>query len=339
MGTRTRKNNPGGLDPLESSLGDGLPEEQRILVGVSGGRDSMALLHALEKLDSHEPVVCHLDHGLRGEESEKDAAFVRAAAEEKGHRVHLGRVEVEAIARREKLSIETAAREARYRFFAEVARRESCPRVLLAHHGDDQIETVIMNFFRGTGPAGLAGMSPRSVRIVDGVELLLIRPWLELFREDIDRYIGKWNIPYREDDSNREPFALRNRIRHHLLPVASETFDRDVRRAVLRLAEVSRKQEEWIAEHGAPLPATENGSLPVPAMRKLPSAERDRLLLAWLRESGVPDCGFAEVERVSEVLLSPSRPAKTNLPGGIHARRKEGKLFLEFPDGDFEQST
>ncbi len=132
--------------------------EGRCLIGVSGGRDSVALLHALVEHGFRRLVVCHLDHGLRGNAGRADARFAASMAAKYDLPFELGRVSVPALVRAGKQSIETAARDARFAFFAGVAARRRCRQVLLAHQADDQIETLLFNLFRGTGPAGLAGM-------------------------------------------------------------------------------------------------------------------------------------------------------------------------------------
>lgn len=305
-----------------------MPPSQPYLVAVSGGRDSMALLHFLHEAGHRELVVCHVNHLLRGNDSDEDEALVREAAATLGLSFESTRVDVRERAEREKQSIETAAREARYNWFAEVARDSGCHRVVTAHHADDQVETVVMNFFRGSGTRGLAGMSKHSTRSIGGMTLELFRPLLPIRRSEVDRYTGERGIDYREDESNADDFSLRNRVRNRLLPQVEEIFDRDIREAVLRTAELARRQEAWMEEAVGVLPRKSNG-LCVKALRGMPEAQRDRILWRWLREEGVTDCGFEEVRKAAGVALAVDRPAKENLPGDRHVRRKAGVLFLE----------
>jgi len=308
------------------------PPVRSYLAAISGGRDSMALLHFLHGAGYRDLVVCQVDHGLRGEASTAEGEFVRETAQRLDYTVELRRVEVTAFARSEKLSLETAARELRYRAFAEVAAKHDCRRLFLAHHADDRVETVLINLFRGTGAKGLAGMERETSRLVDGVELELIRPFLGITREEILRYVAVEKIEYREDESNASDFALRNRVRNRLLPLLGEIFERDVRPAVLRAADLAALEEAWAAEATGPLPwKGPDGGLEVAALREMPGAQRQRLLLKWLRESGVPDCGHDEVTRVLSVLLAEARPARASLPGGHSVRRREGTLFIEGP--------
>ncbi|MDF1861766.1 MAG: tRNA lysidine(34) synthetase TilS [Verrucomicrobiales bacterium] len=308
-----------------------LSHDEPGIIAVSGGRDSMVLLHALHTAGFKELAVCHVNHGLRGEVSQRDEEFVREVADELGRPCFVDRVDVSSFARTSKQSIEAAARELRYRALTGFAAKLGTRKILLGHHSDDQVETVLINFFRGSGTRGLSGMQVVSNRKIEGSEWQLIRPFLPLPRAVIDQYVEEGKIPFREDASNREDFALRNRIRKRLVPILEEVFERDVRPSVLRTAELSRRMEEWAREAVGDLPEKEGG-LEVAALRDLPASQRERLLLTWLRTSGVPDCGFEEVDRISGILLSDTNPSKVNLPGNHHVRRRAGILFLEFPD-------
>jgi len=298
------------------------------LVGVSGGRDSVALLEALVRLGFEKLVVCHLDHGLRGRASAGDARFVAALAKRLGLEAETGRADVAEEAGGS--SLETAAREARYRFFAQAARRRRAGRVILAHHADDQVETLLFNLFRGTGLAGLGGMKPfsrRAIRLEEGrpVHLALYRPMLGLWREEIDAYVAARRLRYREDASNRSMEPMRNRIRHELIPAVERLFGRAVRPALLRTAELAREEEALLGELAGPAP---EGALDVPTLKAQPVALQRRQILAWLRRAGVPEAGYELVERV-RALLAGGAPAKVNLPGGRHVRRREKRLFIE----------
>ncbi len=306
------------------------PPGCRYLAAVSGGHDSMALLHFLHGAGYRNLVVCQIDHGLRGEASTGDADFVREKAEVYGYPVELHAVDVAAFSQTEKLSLETAARELRYRAFAEVAEKHDCRRLFLAHHADDRVETVLINLFRGTGAKGLAGIEPETSRVVAGVALEMIRPFLSITRGEITRYVERKGIAYREDESNASDFALRNRVRNRLMPLLGEIFGRDVRPAVLRAADLAALEEAWASEATGPLPRKgESGGLDVAALREMPEGQRQRVLLIWLRASGVPDCGHDEVARAQTVVMAEARPARASLPGDHQVRRREGILFIE----------
>jgi len=330
IGAHRVKTNGSTIEDLAAPLAERWDPARPYLVAVSGGIDSMVLWHLLQSGGFGKLLVVHVDHGLRGDESTGDADFVAAAAASSGDEAIIRSVAVAEEAQRRKQSLEAMARELRYRAIAGVARERLCPRVFLAHHADDRIETALMHLFRGTGSRGLAGMSGESVRRVDGIDLTLIRPLLGVDRAAIMNYAAKYGISWREDASNQSDFALRNRLRHRLLPAIGAVFGRDPREAILRAADLAALDEAWVLEMLGELPRRGNG-LEVALLRAFPEAKRNRLLLSWLRESGVPDCGFAEVTRVATVLLGDGRPAKANLPGGFHVRRRSGILFIEDP--------
>lgn len=300
-----------------------LPEE-RCLIGVSGGRDSVALLHQLHAGGFEKLVVCHFDHALR-EESADDAAFVEKLARKLKYEFVMKREDVAILARFRKKSLETMAREARYGFFAHVAREHDCPRLFLAHHADDQVETLLFNLFRGAGSGGLSAMSPMSSRTVDGVTLQISRPLLGTWREEIDAYVEKHRLAFVEDASNADRKHTRNRLRHEIVPVLEKAYGREIRQAIWRSAEILRAEDELL---GGVLGVIQP-ELSVPTLLGEPVAVQRRRLQAWLQMHRIPDIGFAEVEAVRG-LLQGSR-AKANLPAGWHARRRAKRLFLEPP--------
>ena len=309
------------------------PLRRKYLVGVSGGRDSVVLLDCLLAAGFSKLVVCHLDHGLRGRASTGDARFVKKAADSSGLKFVGAKKAVRSIADRDGLSLETAARRARRSFFSEVSKAERCPRVFLAHHAEDQAESVLMNLARGCGLSGLAGMRRESQQVVDGRRMTLLRPLLEVRRAEIDEWIAARGLKFREDASNADPeIGVRNAVRHRLMPMMDEVLGRDVTASLVRLAEIAREEEELVVSSFADvLGMAAAETLPVLKLVALPAALRRRVIFDWLEERGVGDCGFAEVRRVERLLEQPlgEGPAKVNLPGGRFARRRAGVVFLE----------
>jgi tRNA(Ile)-lysidine synthase len=297
--------------------------DQPALIGVSGGRDSVALLHALATRGTP-LIVCHLDHTLRSE-SAAEAQFVARLAETWKLPLELVREDVAARAARRHLSIETAAREARYEFFAQVAVRTGVSRVIVAHHADDQAETFLLQAMRGAGSSGLAGMRSVTQRVVANVPLEIVRPLLGIWREEIHSYIAEHQLEFIEDPSNRDLAFTRNRVRHEIIPMLESAFGRDVRRALWRSAEILRAEDELLAI--APELQVIPEMLVVPELRAMPLALRRRLVHRWLRQQLVPDVGFVEIEKV--LTLLEGSVAKVNLPGGGHARRREKRIFFE----------
>ena len=219
---------------------------KRYLVGVSGGADSVALLHLLVENGFRNLVICHVDHGLRGRASTADARFVRSLAEKLGLPLESTRVDIAGRMKSQHESMETAARNARHDFFGECARKYRCPRVVLAHHADDQAETVLWNLLRGSH--GLRGMREiRELTPKSGSKLELVRPLLGIRRSELVEWLVSKNLRWREDASNAEPVAIRNRLRNEALPLLSGISGRDAVQAILRGAENSHEQAELVA--------------------------------------------------------------------------------------------
>jgi len=304
------------------------PPRRRYLVGVSGGRDSVVLLHWLVGLEYKKLVVCHLNHQLRGRSSDADARFVQKLASKYDVDLEIGLRNVGAIAAREKLSLETAAREARYRFFAQVAKRRRCRTIFLAHHADDLVETFLMNLFRGAGITGLSAMREIATRRVEDVDLTIARPLLGAWRGDIDTYVGKHRLKFREDASNKNLTPLRNRIRRRIIPYLEKTIGRNIRGNIWRAAMIAAEEEKWI-ESLAKHSDLQDVDLSVEKLRRLPTALQRRAIMKWLRARHVADVGFEVIERVRSLLDRDARVAKINLPQDRHVRRRAGKIFLE----------
>lgn len=298
----------------------GQTRNRRYLVGVSGGRDSMALLHVLKRLGFQKLVVCHLDHGLRGRTSLADARFVSKHAAAWGFEVESARANTRAFAEAGKKSLETAARELRRAFFLECAKRRRCRTLLLAHHADDQVETCLFQFLRGSGAAGLAGMKPESFQH----GLRIIRPLLEVPRSEINSYVVSEKIAFREDLTNAENDHTRNRIRNFVIPAINRAFGDSFRGAVLRASKIFHREDEYLESQTPEV----SGKLSCAALRALPDAIGYRTVLRWLRRNRVPEPGFSETRRVLSLLDVGNGPAKVSLPGNFHARRRAGEIFL-----------
>jgi tRNA(Ile)-lysidine synthase len=329
------------------------PTNARYLIGVSGGRDSVALLHWLISLGYKRLVVCHLNHRLRGRSSDADARFVKRLVERYhkevvgqalrlpnartgkrsarptthgGIEFELGSANIRALGKRQKMSIEAAAREARYAFFAEIARLRNCRTIFVAHHADDLVETFLINLVRGAGNAGLAAMREVSTRRIHGVDLTIVRPFLCVWRKEIDDYVSEHRLKFREDATNKNLTPLRNRIRHRIIPYLEKIVGRNIRQNIWRTAMIAADEEKWIESE---LPDATHAELAVAKLRALPIALQRRTLLKWLRAQHVADIGFDAVERVRSLADRDTRTAKVNLSENRHARRRARKIFLE----------
>jgi len=321
---------PNALVDFPGLLQQGLAGQSRrrkYLIGVSGGKDSMALLHGLLLLGFKRLVVCHLNHRLRGGVAAADACFVARQASILGLSFHEGKIDVLDFAAREKLSLETAAREARHQFFSDCSKQERCSRVFLAHHQDDQIETILHHFFRGSGRRGLGGMMASSVVKIGRRRLELLRPMLDIPRAAIESWLEQKQILWREDATNLSPAHTRNRLRHELLPKLAALLGRDFRAPILRLASILGPEDDFLDSLAANI--AKGRTLAVADLREQPLALQRRTILLWLRNQRLDEPGFREVQTVLRLLNPSGVPAKVNLPGDRHARRRAGRIFLE----------
>lgn len=218
-----------------------LKKGDRVVVACSGGPDSVALLHLLnqikEKFDL-KLVVAHVNHKLRGQESDEDERFVKKLAQDLRLAFYTRSFDVARIARKKKLSIEEAAREVRYQYLNELAQRLKETKIALGHNADDQAETVLMRLIRGAGALGLTGMS-----IVRGK---IIRPLLQIKREEIEEFLKEQNLDFRIDSSNLRQDYLRNRIRLELLPHLKRNYNPKIIDVLNRIASILSAQEDYL---------------------------------------------------------------------------------------------
>ena len=222
---------------------------ESLVAGVSGGPDSVCLIHILASLSETLGIklhIAHLNHLLRGAESDADADYVSSLAHELGLPATIERREVKAYQKKYRLSLEEAAREVRYAFFSEVAYSMGADMVAVGHTADDQIETILMHLVRGTGLAGLRGMQPLSaLRSPGGNEIELIRPLLEVRRAETEAYCAAQGLSPRSDSSNLLPNQLRNKIRSQLIPLLRE-YNPDIDKALLRMASAADSDLAYI---------------------------------------------------------------------------------------------
>ncbi len=306
-----------------SELRAGLPNDRRYLIGVSGGRDSVVLLHWLLSLGYGRLIVCHFEHGLRGRAGKADARLVARLAEKEGLEFEAGAAKIGALAAARKQSVETTARQERLAFFQKVARRRRCRTIFLAHQADDQVETFLLNLFRGAAGRGLGAMRARST--CGSLEIL--RPLLGVWRAEIDRYIAEHRLKFRDDATNVATDARRNRMRHKIIPFLEKEFGRNIRVTIWRAATVLAEEDDFL-EAQMPLGLTTNEQLPVSKLRTLAPALQRRVLRAWLQLHGAAEIGFDVVEAARGLLLRDA-PAKINLARSRHLRRRAGNIFLE----------
>ncbi len=306
-------------------------------VAVSGGADSVALLCLLLELRAELGIVlsvAHVNHKLRGDESDEDERFVAELARRHGLDFHVREARVEG---GESSGIEAAARELRYGFFRQLVRDGRVSKIATAHTLDDQAETVLLRIFRGTGIRGLAGIHPRIVIEEQGRVLgEVVRPLLGFRRARLLEFLHERSQSCREDSSNRDIAFLRNRVRHRLLPLIGEEFGDAAIEHMGELAEIARAEEEhWERVHpeialqicGA-AESRQAASLQVGPLLALPLATQRRLVRSWLKANAHDlSISFRLIEEALELAHGPAGK-KTELPEGI-LRRSRLDLFLE----------
>jgi tRNA(Ile)-lysidine synthase len=315
-----------------------------IVVAVSGGPDSMALLHALAALNKDADYtlalhVAHLNHQLRGLEAEKDAAFVHAAADSLSIGCTTTMRDVAAIAGTRGASIEEVARDERYRFLERVALDVGAQHVAVGHHADDNAETILHRILRGTGVRGLAGIPKRrSISPMSSVEI--IRPLLEYTRVDLLRFLEDGGIPHREDRTNRSNEPTRNLIRNVILPQLESEINPQVKDALLRLGEQARWVEEYLRETAQrtldTLIISRNDQQLVLNAASL--ARKNRIIqtelvrrCVALFDIGQQDLSFAHIKAVIDLVADPASGKQVSLPGGMSVTKLYDRLIFSLP--------
>lgn len=306
-------------------VGDG------VVVACSGGVDSLSLADVLFRLRDKFGIricVAHFEHGIRGDESKKDARFVANWAKERGLLFRIGEGNVPAFAKKNRLSVETAARRLRYEFLRETKKALGFSRIALAHHADDQAETVLMRILRGTGTAGLAAMRPKNGD--------MIRPLLFLSKDELFRYAESRGLSPRHDATNDVADALRNRLRLCLLPQLRREYNPELDSALVNLAAVAADETDFLlaeTERVWPLVAKKNDGelfLSQCEFAKLPVALQRTVLKKFLAASGGDDgVAFAHFERLRSMLLAGKTGDCANLPLSRRAFLTYGRLKIQ----------
>ena len=295
-----------------------LPRGARVLCAVSGGADSMCLLHLLKSLELARGIrvfAAHFEHGLRGEESLRDMAFVEDWCREQDIPCLAERGDTRALAAAEHLGLEEAARRLRYAFLERAAEHFGCDRIATAHTADDNAETVLFNLIRGSGSRGLAGIPPRRGTIV--------RPLLGTSRAQIEAYLEEHGVPHVEDSSNESLDFSRNRLRRQVLPLLRE-MNPGLNDTLGRTAALLRQDEDFLCGLAAEWVKTnfDGESLPLPALRALPPAVASRAV-RLLCPHGLSAAQTEDVLHFAEG----TELGYLDLPG-LRLRREQGRLYF-----------
>jgi tRNA(Ile)-lysidine synthase len=305
----------------------------KVLVAVSGGIDSSSLLFLLDRIKEEIPMtlgVVHVNHGLRGPESERDEAFVRALAEKLSLECHVLRADVHAEARAAGLSTQHAGRNIRYRFFEEVSEREGYRKIAIAHNRDDQVETFLLRVIKGTGLNGLTSIPIRRGRIV--------RPFLRTYRSEIEDYARSSSISFVEDSSNKKETYERNFLRINIMPLMTRINPRFREKVLLLLSDITSVdgffENEATRFLGGPTGGTSHQgdveeSIPVAAFRALHPETRFRVVSRLLARLEPRFIALREHVKLVEKSLSSARPNnRVVLPHGIEVRRAYDSLVF-----------
>ena len=299
---------------------DMLPHGARVLCAVSGGADSVCLLHLL-KSGGADVVCAHFNHRLRGAESDRDEEFVRALCEKLGVECLTGAGDVARYAGENAMGTEEAARKLRYDFLIESAEKCGANRIATAHNAEDNAETVIMNLARGTGLRGLGGIPPRRGKI--------IRPLLQTTREEIIGYLAENGLEHVEDSSNAADGYARNRLRHHVLPVLRQQNEGAIEN-IARAAELFRADEEFFQETARRFIGENralDGSLPVDALAALPDPVRARVFALMCPRS----LSAGHVRALNGLCAGAAGSAAADVPG-LRVQRERGRIYFGAPE-------
>jgi tRNA(Ile)-lysidine synthase len=326
-----------------------LKKDDRLIVGVSGGMDSMVLLHlfnAYREAFNLSLIVAHVNHGLRPEESEKEAELVQKESERLGLSFEYGQFNVKEFQRLGGLSPQDAARRIRFHFFYDLLQKHHAQKIVLGHNADDQVETVLLRLMRGSGLQGLKGMLP--VR-----EGKVIRPLLEVWRGEIESFAIEKKIPFLLDSSNLKKDYLRNRIRLALIPLMEREYQPNFKEIVLKTSSILREENDYL-ERGAE-----------EAYQKIIQEEKDTLsfkfseyqslhqAIQWRVVRKMLECidargrvlgegEWPEVQKIYEKLVKPSPSFLLELPHGGRLEKRYDIVSLgkggvrPFPPFEFE---
>lgn len=279
----------------------------RVVVAVSGGPDSVALAHVLCQLKEEFKLTlhfAHLNHMFRGAEADRDARSVEELARNLGVSCTVTKENVPAFASAHRLSAQAAARQVRYNFLEQVRGSIKGTKIATGHHADDQVETILMNILRGTGPEGLSGIPPKR-------EDIYIRPMIGVAREEIEAYCRENGLTFLQDTSNLKPVYLRNRIRLELLPQLAKDYNPGIRMSLLRLGQIMRDENGFMEAHTLELwdrlVISRTGSEVIFNLAGFlvihPAVQRRLLRMAWTAAYGDErDLGFIHVEQILDFL-------------------------------------
>lgn len=308
-----------------------LSPEDKVLIGVSGGADSVALLHlmvALRPVMDLQLAVAHLNHGLRSDVSDRESGFVEELSNKLGLLFHCEKIELDP----HEGSLEERARRARYRFYRRLLHQHGYTKLALGHQADDNAESVLLHLLRGSGIRGLSGIPPKRGGVI-------VRPLIETSRSDIKAYLKSYGIAHVEDASNNDMRFQRNRIRHQLIPLLQSDYNPKIRITLNRLARLCRDEQAWLNAMLQPMlesalidSGSERLELRADSLLNAPPAAQRRLIRMALRSwmGDLKRMGYDHIDAVIDLLHNHSAGGRLSLPRHVVAERTiVGLRFLK----------
>ena len=323
---------------------DLIRKKETVLCAVSGGPDSVAMLHILKDLNELQQLewqlhVAHVNHGLRGKASDEDEQFVRSLAEKLKIPFHSSTVDVQGVQKRERLTQEEAGRKLRYAYLEKKAAEIGAKKIALAHNLDDQAETILHRILRGTGLRGLKGMAP--IRVISRkLDLFMVRPMVEIERYEIESFLREKGVAYKTDLTNFDTSLTRNKIRHKLLPMIESEFNPRVKMALVKLGQTAgsfylllREIANEVYENTKMISGEGEVCLSVEEFAKLPPAIQtliiDRAVKTVL--GFMPQLNFEHYLEIISLCGEHGYQKAIRLPRGLEARREGYILRIAHP--------
>jgi len=309
-----------------------IEKNELVMLALSGGVDSTALLWILLQLKDElnfELALAHLNHQLRGEEADKDERFVQALSDETGLELKIGQYNVRRLACKEGLSLEEAARKARYGFLFKAANELIADKIALAHNRDDQAETFLINLLRGSGCKGLSGINP--------IQSKLIRPLIECHREEIEEFLKKRGLRYRIDLSNFNVRYIRNKMRHKLIPYLQKNFNPNIKAILAQEADILREVDDYLKteidqkieelttrdKYKICIKTTPFVLLPLAIKRRLIRGAIERV------KGDTKRITWAHINSILQLFEAGREGKKVTLPQGLMVKREMDEVIIE----------
>jgi len=310
-----------------------LKPEHSVVIGVSGGPDSVALLHILLELAPRLSLrlgVAHLNHCLRRNDSDKDAQFVETLSRKLGLPCYIQKTDVRNYQIKNRLSLEEAARSVRYEFLNNIAKTKGYNKIAIGHHSDDNAELVLMNLFRGSGTLGLSGIPP-----VRGDKI--IRPLIQVGRSELVEFLNQNNLKYVSDASNKDTRYLRNRVRHNLIPLLKTDYNPKISEILNRLSSIIKSEEEWLEDMVCPFfekavlhTQEDHIILFIQMVNRYPEALQRRIIRMAIQKikGNLRRIRFVNIDSVIDLLRKESAFGNIDLPDRIRIQKNRDKLYI-----------